>query len=110
MKSFKIHEKYLTSITVESPIVFYSENGDPVEGNSVGLDDHPKFIELREKLEKEKYIRVERSYWNGDTVIRPFTVNGIKFGVGEKFPCASALSVILSCKHEDKKQKSKNKK
>ena len=110
MKKFRIAKKYITDIREEKTIVFQSESGERTEGTSIGFKDHPKFTELRDKLESQRYIETERNFWNGDRVLKPFYLNGKKFNFGEKFPCAAALDVVMSIHDEDKKQKSKGKK
>ena len=54
-------------------------------------EDHPEFTKVREQLCVDGYIRIQRSWWNGDKVIKPFTFNNKKFRKGEKFPCAAAM-------------------
>lgn len=57
-----------------------------------GSKDHPVFANLRNVLESLGFIRTERSWCNGDRVLEPFKLNGIIFGVGDKFPSAAAMS------------------
>lgn len=64
--------------------------------NGMGMSssqDHPAFTQLRERLGKEGYIKIEYSWWNGDRVTKPFYLNNMYFDIGEKFSCASALGV-----------------
>jgi hypothetical protein len=96
MKQFRLKAEYITSVTDRKPIVFVLENGEKVNGESIGFIDHPKFTELRDKLEMDGYIKTERSWSNGDRVLKPFKLNSITFKKDDKFPCASALSVIIS--------------
>ena len=56
-------------------------------------EDHPAFTELRNRLEKEGYIKTERSWSNGDRVTKPFYLNNMYFEVGDQFSCAPALGV-----------------
>lgn len=58
-------------------------------------DDHPEFKELRDRLEADGYIKTRRNCWNGDRVIRTFSLNGWIFSVNHMFPCAAALDVAL---------------
>jgi hypothetical protein len=58
---------------------------------SQSTKDHPEFTRFREQLGSEGYIEIERGWWNGDRVIKPFVFNGKKFKKGEKFPCACAM-------------------
>ena len=50
-------------------------------------EDHPEFVKLREQLKSTGYIEIQRSWWNGDRVLKSFTLNNKKFKKGEKFPC-----------------------
>ena len=58
---------------------------------SIGSEDHPEFNKLREQLGSEGFIRIQRSSWNGDTVTKPFTLNGKKFKMNERFYCGAAM-------------------
>ena len=55
--------------------------------------DHPAFSDLRERLGKEGYIKIERGWVNGDRVTKPFYLNNMYFDIGEQFSCAAALGV-----------------
>jgi superfamily II helicase len=57
--------------------------------------DHPEFSKFREQLGLEGYIRIERGWWNGDRVTKPFTLNGVKFKVGDQFCSACAMKSHL---------------
>ena len=57
--------------------------------------DHPAFAALREHLGREGYIHIERGWWNGDRVTKPFYLNDVFFDVGKKFVCASAMKYTL---------------
>ncbi len=59
--------------------------------SSTSSKDHPMFTELREQLEREGYIQVERGWWNGDRVLKSFKLNEWTFKRGDKFACASAM-------------------
>lgn len=95
MKSFRINKKYLTSVDDTRDITFVMPSGALVEGTAIGTKDHPKFTEFRDKLEKLGYIKTERAWSNGDIVLKPFIVNGMKLKKGDKFACACALSIQL---------------
>lgn len=60
---------------------------------SIYSEDHPAFTELRNRLEKEGYIKTERNWSNGDRVTKPFYLNNMYFDIGEQFSCAPALGV-----------------
>ena len=56
-----------------------------------GSDDGPEFKALRNQLEAEGYIECQRSWWNGDRVLKPFRLNGLRFKKGEQFSSGAAL-------------------
>jgi hypothetical protein len=62
---------------------------------SISNDDHPDFKALRNQLEELGYIECERGWWNGDRVLKPFTLNDVAFEVHEKFPCGAAMQSHL---------------
>ena len=70
---------------------------------SLKNDDHPEFAELRNKLEELGFISTQRSWWNGDRVLKPFSLNGAKFFKGEKFCSGAAIRYDV-----EQKQKKKN--
>lgn len=53
--------------------------------------DHDEFTKLRNQLEELGYIKCERSWWNGDRVIKGFKLNEWTFRKGQKFTCATAM-------------------
>jgi hypothetical protein len=53
--------------------------------------DHPTFARLRTHLEKKGYLATQRSWSNGDVVLKPFYLNDVLFIEGAKFFCASAM-------------------
>ena len=59
--------------------------------SSTGSDDGPEFKALRNQLEAEGYIHCQRSWWNGDRVLKPFKLNGFRFSKDEQFACGAAL-------------------
>jgi hypothetical protein len=67
---------------------------------SVFNEDSPEFKSLRNQLEAEGYIKCERSWLNGDRVLTPFTLNGVKFEVDGKFCCGGAMSSHLKWERE----------
>ena len=66
---------------------------------SIGTADHPEFTKLRSELEKLCYIRVERGWWNGDRVIKPFILNEVLFKKHATFFCGSAMKNVLQNFH-----------
>ncbi len=93
---FRIKKEYITSVGNTKDISLYiPSTGETIRGTSYGTIDHPNFTKLRDKLEQEGYIQTERTWWNGDRVLKPFILNNMLFKKGDQFPCATALSVKL---------------
>lgn len=63
--------------------------------SSYHTEDHPEFARLRDQLESDGYIVTERRWWNGDSVLKKFTLNGVVFNPGDQFPSAAALQFRL---------------
>ena len=106
LKNFEIDEEYLTQVVVHEEMKFTnfmpmgSMTQDQIDAMNEMMDkplkvtrwvDHPEFTKLRERLEVEGYIIIQRSWWNGDRVLRSFKVNGIMLRKGGTFYCAGAL-------------------
>lgn len=106
---FTIDLEYLKDVTVKTNLSPYKHKEDltpeelvraltwPGDSYVISSIDHPEFTKLREELGNSGYISIQRGWWNGDTVIKPFTLNGFKFKKGGRFPCASALGVSMKC-------------
>ena len=101
---FTIDPAYLCSVSIREEYNQYTRNGrEPTaeelllilqgKGNYIigSSIDHPEFTRLREQLGEQGYIKIERGWWNGDSVLKPFTLNGLKFKPGEQFSCAGAM-------------------
>ena len=73
--------------------------------STIGNDDHPDFKALRNTLEDQGYIECQRSWWNGDRVLKPFKLNGAPFYKGEKFHCGAAIKYTVEQKQKNKKYK-----
>ena len=54
---------------------------------------HDMFSAFREYLHTEGYIEIKRNWINGDVVLKQFSLNGMMFNEGDRFPCAAALAV-----------------
>ena len=67
-------------------------NGSAV---SIGSDDGPEFKALRNQLEELGYIKCQRGWWNGDRVVKPFQLNGLKFKKNEQFLSGAAMKSHL---------------
>ena len=113
---FTIDPEYLTSVTIHNEWNTYTHNGrvptdeeliliiqGKGECSTTSSEDHPEFARLREQLGAEGYISIERGWWNGDTVEKPFTLNGRKFKVGAQFSSAGAMGIhlIVRAKHPE---------
>ena len=78
---------------------------NPAPAVSIGTMDHPEFACLREQLEQDGYIQVQRGWWNGDRVLKSFQLNDVKFKKGDQFPCAAAMSGHLKFRKLYKQKK-----
>ena len=113
MKNFELDDQYICSVTIRKEWGMFDHKKDLTEDDlvkvlkgedrcsSTSCEDHPEFDKLRKQLDQEGYISIWYSVWNGDTVLKPFTLNGVKFKKGEKFCCGAAMSTHL--KYEKKK-------
>ena len=113
---FTIDPEYLTSVNIKEEWNTYTLHGrEPTaeelllilqgKGNcsSTSSADHPEFARLREQLGADGYISIQRGWWNGDTVEKPFTLNGRKFKIGAQFSSGSAMGthLIVRAKHPE---------
>lgn len=111
MREFTVPEEYLTDVSKTSVRYKYDTTKELtneqlvdilVNGNILSTtlwhECHPKFTEFRELLEKEGYIKIERSWSNGDRVLKPFKLNNKTFKKNEQFPCAAAMKGHLKYK------------
>lgn len=104
---FEIDPEYVTDVLVAQTFYRHANKStltneelievikDPVVGSMQGSEDHPKFAELRDQLEQQGYIRCERSWSNGDRVLKSFILNNVPFEPGEQFCCAAAMKYHL---------------
>lgn len=103
---FTLDSSYLTSISIHDQGNQYTKDGREPTPEEVLLIlqgkgnysitktiDHPEFTKFREQLGELGYISIERNWWNGDRVEKPFTLNGVKFKVGRQFPSAGAMDI-----------------
>jgi len=101
---FTIDPAYLTSVEIREEWNEYTKNGRVPTNEELLLilqgkgtvtlgrsEDHPEFAKLREHLGEQGYIEIQRGWWNGDRVLKPFTLNGLKFKIGKQFSCAGAM-------------------
>lgn len=106
---FEIDEEYITDVTVRIEHDFIKDRNNPTpeeifkvlkgydKSVSISNKDHDEFTKLRDQLEELGYIRTVRNCWNGDTVLKPFYLNGWRFKKNHKFPCAAALKNSIYC-------------
>jgi hypothetical protein len=102
---FTIPEEYITGVTVRTEHDFIKDRSNPTHEEiikilkgydksvSISNKDHDEFTKLRNRLEDLGYIKTQRNWWNGDTVLKPFTLNGFKFKKNGSFCCADAMKV-----------------
>lgn len=107
LKDFHLDESLEWHITVckewnsylSKEVVTNEDLAEVIKGkgycSSTGSDDGPEFKALRNQLESDGYIQCQRSWWNGDRVLKPFKLNGLKFTKGEQFSSGAALKFHL---------------
>ena len=113
---FTLDPAYLTDVTIHEEWNTYTKNGRVPTDEELVLIlqgkgkcsttssiDHPEFTKLREQLGADGYISIQRSWWNGDSVLKPFTLNRRKFKVGAQFSSGSAMGthLIVRAKHPE---------
>ena len=106
---FTIPEEYITDVQVREEYDYIKDRNNPThedlikilkgydKGSSTYSKDHDEFTKLRNQLEELGYIACQRSWWNGDRVLKPFNLNGWRFKKNHKFPCAAALKSSIQC-------------
>jgi len=96
--NFTIPEEHITWVSTETVHVDPDPEKEVIRrlkyGKCVsfGSDDHPEFAKLRNELEEKGFIKTQRSWWNGDTVLKPFTLNGHKFKTNDRFLSGAAMA------------------
>jgi len=108
-RKFEIDPQHLTSINVREEYYKYADAKNPTQEEiietlmghnkiaTLSTADHPAFAELREKLQELGHIEIQRHWWNGDKVLKPFKLNGYQFSKGQQFASASALAIQMKC-------------
>jgi hypothetical protein len=114
--NFTIDPEYLTSVTIRNEWNTYTHNGRVPTAEELLLilkgkgnfgmtssEDHPEFAKLREHLGDLGYIHIQRGWWNGDEVLKPFKLNGRKFKVGAQFSSGGAMGThfAVRAKHPE---------
>jgi hypothetical protein len=109
LKQFTIDESYITDVNVRTVTSTLDNPDDPtpedlikiLQGQhqwiSLSHKDHDEFTKLRNQLEELGYIETQRSWWNGDRVLKSFKLNEWTFRKGHKFPCAGAMHTSITC-------------
>lgn len=103
LREFTIDEQYITDVNVRTVTSTLTNPDNPtpedlikiLQGNhqwiSLSSKDHDEFTKLRNQLEELGYIETQRSWWNGDRVLKPFKLNGFILRKGHKFLSAGAM-------------------
>jgi hypothetical protein len=94
-----IPAEYVTSV-VDMIKCEQSETG--VNWSSRGTVDHPSFTRLRNHLEAKGYIITSRNSVNGDSVIKEFYLNDVRFSKGDRFYSACAMKWYLERNNESR--------
>ena len=108
LRNFVIDEEYVTDVSVYTETSLLENPETPTHEDlikilmghdkmtSMSSKDHPEFAKLRDELENLGYIETQRSWWNGDRVIKGFKLNGYPLKKGERFYCAAAMKGSFS--------------
>ncbi len=64
--------------------------------SATSSDDSPEFKSLRNLLEEQGYIQCQRSWWNGDRVLKAFKLNGVTFKKHDQSSCGAAMKHHLN--------------
>ena len=105
--NFEIDPEYVTDVTIRKEWNTYT-NKDTVTNEDLvkvlkgqgscsitSTEDHPEFARLRDQLGELGYISIQRGWWNGDSVLKSFTLNGVAFEPGEQFCSAAPMKFHL---------------
>ena len=96
----KTYHPYLDSINPNSKDLMDFLKGKELV-TLTRYEDHPTFTQFRTELNDKGFIKIEKSWLNGDIVLEPFTLNGVKFKKGDKFPSAAAIRFYLENKRKN---------
>lgn len=107
---FYIDDQFLTTVNITKSYSTLSNEQNPTEEDlikvlkgehkvfSTRVEDHPEFAKLRNSLEDLKYIKTWRNCWNGDTVLKTFSLNDAVFEKNEQFPSGAAIKYRIESK------------
>lgn len=90
MDKFTIPHEYLDTCLV----TFTCPAGISGMTGTTRVVDHPSFAALREYLEANDYIKIDRAASNGDVVLKHFSLNGREYYLGERFTSAAHQGII----------------
>jgi hypothetical protein len=109
LKQFTLDEQYIVDVTVRTETDMIKDRNNLTNDDlikiikgwdkmvSISNKDHDEFTKLREELGKLGYISIQRSWWNGDRVLKSFKLNEWTFKKGQKFSSAAAMRNSISC-------------
>ena len=109
LRQFLLDEKYIVDVTVRTEHDFIKDRNNLTNEDlikilrgydrsvSISNKDHDEFTKLRNHLEELGYIKTERSWWNGDRILKSFKLNEWTMRKGHKFPSAAAMRVSIDC-------------
>jgi hypothetical protein len=105
---FTIDPEHLCSVTIHTDYMKDRPEDEQLIAKLKGhkfcsthSEDHPEFAKLRNQLEDEGYIETQSSWWNGDRVLKDFSLNGAIFKKGEKFCSGAAIKWDVDRKIEE---------
>jgi hypothetical protein len=85
---YRIPMEYVTDVT---DMIDCEQSETGVTWSSHGTVDHPSFTRLRNHLEAKGYIVTSRNSTNGDSVLKEFYLNDVRFSEGDRFYSACAM-------------------
>lgn len=109
LKCFSILEEHICDVTVRIEHDFIKDRNNLTNEDliailkgcdrsvSIGHKDHDEFTKLRNQLEEQGYIKTERSWWNGDRILKSFKLNEWTMRKGGTFYSAAAIKTAISC-------------
>lgn len=91
---FFLDPQFFTDVSYKKEMIMVDLEGNYHPATVSGTKDHPEFDQLRRLLNLSGYIKCE-TWWNGDTVLKPFSLNNRRFKVGDTFYCAVAMKTMM---------------
>ena len=91
---FFLDPQFFTDVSYKKEMIMVDLEGNHHSATVSGTKDHPEFDQLRRLLSLSGYIKCE-TWWNGDTVLKPFSLNKKRFKVGDTFYCAVAMKTMM---------------